>query len=95
MKFSVWNNAARAYDYYETRGVGGIHAGAPPSSGSSALGATPDEAAWPLPADATKTGSGELPQGRIASREAGKFTIDLPQSIFYAAIGYVIWRVLK
>lgn len=95
MRYSVWNNATRAYDYYEAQGAATIHAGAPPRVASSALGATPDEAAWPLPANAVKTGSGEMPQGRIASREPGKFTIDLPQSIFYAAIGYLIWRVLK
>ena len=95
MKFSVWNNGTRAYDYYESSGTPPIHAGAPPRASSSALGATPDEAAWPLPADAVKTGSGELPQGRIASRDAGKFTIDLPQSVIYAAIGYVLWRILR
>jgi hypothetical protein len=95
MKFSVWNNARRAYDYYEARGDATIHAGAPPRASSNALGATPEQAAWPLPADAVKTGSGELPQGRIASRDGGQFAIDLPQSIFYAAVGYLIWRVLR
>ena len=83
----MWNNATRTYDYYD--------AGAPPRAASSSLGATPEQAAWPLPADAVKTGSGEMPQGRIASTESGKFTIDLPQSIFYAAIGYMIWRILR
>lgn len=95
MRYSVWNNATRAYDYYEAPGSSTVHAGAPPRPSSSSLGATPEQAAWPLPANATKVGSGELPQGRIASREGGRFTIDLPQSIFYAAIGYVIWRILK
>lgn len=93
MKYSVWNNATRAYDYYEAQGATTIHAGAPPRAASSSLGATPDEAAWPLPADAVKTGSGELPQGRIASRE-GK-SIDVTQAIFYAAVGYIIWRALR
>ena len=95
MRYSVWNNATRAYDYYEAQGDAAIHAGAPPRAASSSLGATPEQAAWPLPANATKVGSGTEPEDRIASREAGKFTIDLPQSIFYAAIGYMIWRILK
>ena len=96
MKFSVWRNDARRYDYYETPGNATIHAGAPPRASSDALGATPEEAAWPLPENAVKTGSGELPQGRIASREAtGTFEFDLPKSVFYAAIGYVVWRILR
>lgn len=95
MRYSIWNNATRAYDYYDARDTSATHAGAPPRSGSNALGATPDEAAWPLPADAVKVGAGEQPQGRIASHEAGKFTIDLPKSIFYAAIGYALWRILR
>ena len=94
--FSVWNNATRAYDYYTAQGDAGIHAGAPPRASTSELGATPDQAAWPLPADATKVGSGELPQGRIASTAPkGGFAIDLPRSVFYAAIGYVLWRMIK
>ena len=95
MRYSVWNPAIRAYDYYQARGDGKIHAGAPPRVVSSSLGATPDQAAWPLPADAVKTGSGEMPQGRIASREPGQFVIDLPKSVFYAAIGYLLWRALR
>lgn len=94
MRYSVWNNATRAYDYYEAQGAATIHAGAPPRAASSSLGATPDEAAWPLPADAVKTGSGELPQGRIASRDGGG-AIDLPKTLLYAAIGYLIWRTLR
>lgn len=93
MRYSVWNNATRRYDYYQATGDAAIHAGAPPRASTSELGATPEQAAWPLPPDATKVGSGELPQGRIASREGGKF--DLPKSILYVAIGYIVWRVLK
>jgi len=95
MRYSVWSPSTRSYDYFEAPGDAAIHAGAPPRAASSSLGATPDEAAWPLPPGAVKTGSGEMPEGRIASRESGKFVIDLPQSIFYAAIGYMIWRVLR
>jgi hypothetical protein len=95
MRYSVWNNAKRSYDYFEAPGDVAIHAGAPPRAASSSLGATPDQAAWPLPAGAVKVGEGEMPQGRIASRDAGAFSIDLPKSILYAAIGYMIWRAIK
>jgi hypothetical protein len=96
MKLSVWNNATRRYDYYQSSGDTGIHAGAPPRANSFELGATPEQAAWPLPPGAVKVGSGDLPEGRIASREAGQgFKFDLPSSIVYAAIGYVLWRMIK
>jgi hypothetical protein len=96
MKYSVWNPSTKRYDYYQAQGDARIHAGAPPRSSTTELGATPEQAAWPLPVGAVKVGSGELPEGRIASTEAGgRFTINLPQSIMYAAIGYLLWRALK
>jgi len=96
MKYSVWNNDTRSYDYYEAPGTPGIHAGAPPRVHGSALGATPEQAAWPLPADAAKVGSGEMPQGRIASTlGGGTFQINIGQSIVYGAIGYLLWRMIK
>lgn len=97
MKYSVWNNGTREYDYFSAPGVADIHAGAPPRVHGSALGATPEQAAWPLPAGARRTGSGEMPQGRIASLGGsdGVFGIDIPSSIFYAAIGYFLWRTFK
>jgi hypothetical protein len=94
MKYSVWNNATRRYDYYTAQGDTGIHAGAPPRASTSELGATPDQAAWPLPADATKVGSGELPQGRIASTEA-KSGVSFDKLFLYAAAGYFLWRMIK
>jgi hypothetical protein len=95
MRFSVWNNGTRSYDYYEAPGTPGIHTGAPPRAASSSLGATPDEAAWPLPANAAKVGSGEMPQGRIASSLGGTFQINIGQSIAYGVIGYLLWRMIK
>ena len=92
--FSVWNAATRAYDYYKAHGKPAIHAGAPPRAESNALGATPDEAAWPLPANAVKTGSGEMPQGRIAST-GDRGGIDLKTSIIYGVLGYALWKMLK
>jgi hypothetical protein len=94
MKYSVWDNAARRYSYYEAPGDTGIHAGAPPRASSNQLGATPEQAAWPLPPGATKVGSGEMPEGRIASTSV-VHGIDLPKSIMYAVIGYVLWKVIR
>ena len=93
MKYSVWNNASRRYDYYQAQGDNRIHAGAPPRSSTSELGATPEEAAWPLPPSAVKVGSGDVPEGRIASTVSGGF--DLKQFVVYGIIGYVAWRMIK
>lgn len=99
MRYSVWNPGARAYDYYEAPGLAGTHADAPPRAAAAAeLGATPDQAAWPLPVTAIKVGVGDVPQGRIASignDAGGVFKIDLPRSLAYAAAGYLLWRVLR
>lgn len=68
MKFSVYNYDTHLYDYYENRRGGGTHAGSPPKSlVKSSLGATPEQAAWKLPVDAVKVGSGQMPIGRVAS----------------------------
>jgi hypothetical protein len=94
VKYSVWNNGTRSYDYYATSGVPEIHAGAPPRVRTGALGATPDQAAWPLPAGARRVGSGDVPQGRIASL-GGDSAVGIPSVIIYAAIGYFAWRALR
>ena len=94
MNYSVWDSGTRRYDYYQAAGDTGIHAGAPPRASTFELGATPEQAAWPLPDDAIKTGSGELPQGRIASTKpqaAGSFN----ELFLYVAAGYLLWRMTK
>ncbi len=71
MQYSVWNTATRRFDYYQTSEVGPTHA--PPAShvsSSNALGATPDEAAWPLPPGARMIGSGSVAKGRVAKRKS-------------------------
>lgn len=98
MVYSIYDYDRQLYDYYQGSGPKGTHAGSPPKTyGKSALGATPEQAAWKLPADATKIGSGILPKGRIASRGAasslggvdlgtgGKIAIAL-------AIAYCAWK---
>lgn len=97
MKFSTWNSAARNYDYYDAPGTQGIHVGAPPRVRGSDLGATPDQAAWRLPSNATRVGSGELPQGRIASLgDSSSITAPSMTTIaIVAAIGYFAWKAFR
>lgn len=67
MIYSVYKYG-RGYDYYEGPSDGKTHAGTPPRARAAAmLGATPEQAAWKVPAGAKHVGSGTAPRGRIAS----------------------------
>ena len=99
--FSTWDPSARQYDYWQAPGALETHAGAPPRASGSPLGATPEQAAWRLPTNAQRVGSGEMPQGRIAtmgddstspSSVSAGFVI--PSVVLYAGLGYVMWRYL-
>jgi hypothetical protein len=97
--YSVYDYDRQVYDYFEGSGPKGTHASSPPKTtfGKSALGATPEQAAWKLPADAHKIGSGILPRGRIASRNAGAAlgSVDLATGGKIAiafAIAYAAWK---
>ncbi len=94
MKYSVFNNATRRYDYYQAQGDNAIHAGAPPRSSQFQLGATPEQAAWPLPAGAVRVGSGDVPEGRIASTLAGSSS-NLTSLILYGVLAYVLYKAIK
>lgn len=96
MIYSVWNIGAQRYDYFEAPAKSATHAGPPPVKSSSSLGATPDQAAWRLPAGAKHVGSGELARGRIASlggSDGGGF--DLKQSFVYGVIGYLLYKAFS
>lgn len=69
MIYSVFNRSTKRYDYYQAGPASSAtHAVAPPAPlVRSPLGATPSQAAWTLPAGATKLGSGDLARGRIAA----------------------------
>jgi hypothetical protein len=67
--YSVWNQGARQYDYYEAPTVqNSANTPVPKHIRAKPLGATIDQAAWPLPSTAKLVGRGKLAQGRIASR---------------------------
>jgi hypothetical protein len=95
--FSVYNYDTHGYDYYEGSGPKGTHAGTPPMrKPRSELGATPEQAAWLVPSGSRKVGSGELPQGRIASLSGSEdSTADPVQLGMYALIAYLLWKAIR
>jgi len=68
--FSVWNQGKRSWDYYEN-GEPDARANAPvpKHTKTERLGMTPDELAWPLPANARYVGTGPNARGRVAVRK--------------------------
>lgn len=94
MLFSVWNYGNRAYDYYESGQRSGTHAPTPPRArGATSLGATPEQAAWPLPAGARLVGSGPEPRGRIATSGSEPGMNDLEPVILVGLGAAVLWWV--
>jgi len=95
-RYSVYDYTRHAYDYYEAPGPGGTHAGSPPRPASIGdLGASPDRGAWKLPAGARKVGSGEMPQGRIASLSGADLLSSPSSLVVYAVIALAAWRFLR
>jgi hypothetical protein len=96
MRYSVYDYTRRGYDYYEAPGPGGTHAGSPPAAPTRGqLGAAPDRASWKLPLGARKVGSGERPQGRIASLSGADLTSDPIRLGILAVVAYFGWRALR
>ncbi len=95
MKYSVYDYTRRVYDYYDASGPGGTHAGSPPVvRPMGGVGVGPDSASWRLPMGARKVGSGEMPQGRIASL-SGADLADVPHLLTYAVAAYLAWRLFR
>lgn len=99
--YSVYDPSTRSYDYYQSSQRSGTHTGSPPMWwGRNALGATPEQAAWKVPADAKKIGSGDMPIGRVAtiggSISLGDIDMSSPMTwIVAAALAYVAWKGLR
>lgn len=67
MKYSVWNVGTAAFDYYETPEVAtSSNTPKPGHLKPRTLGATVEQACWPLPPGAKLIGSGEVAIGKIA-----------------------------
>ncbi len=107
MIFSVWNQAARRYDYFETPGAPPtVNADAPKHLKPSKLGLTTVQASWPLPMGARRVGAGTQARGKIAHPRGGGGLGSVSDSIFGAVsspfgfvialgLGYAAWRIYK
>lgn len=72
MIYSVWNQAAQVFDVFEDdRPQAELNAPAPAHLRARTIGATVDQAAWPLPAGARRTGTSHVAVGRIATAAGG------------------------
>jgi hypothetical protein len=71
MIYSVWNQSLGAFDYFEGgREQDKLNADKPKHIVNRTLGATIDQAAWPLPGNVKKIGTGPSAVGRIATRKS-------------------------
>jgi hypothetical protein len=67
MLYSVWNEKARAYDYYESMGATPIAVPSPSHlKPGKQLGIPPESAGWPKPGGARLVGRGPYAKGVIA-----------------------------
>jgi hypothetical protein len=70
--YSVWNQGAKLYDYYENGArAETVNAPQPKHLSQTKLGMTPTQASWPLPLGARRTGRGSLARGRVAHPRGG------------------------
>ena len=100
MIYSVWNQGARAYDYYESPEVQKtLNTPSPSHIPAKEFGATVMQASWPLPASARKVGSGEFAKGRIASVRRALSpvgVIDMDTNTFvmigFGVAAYFLWK---
>lgn len=102
MTYSVWDHADRIYKYYQTPEKStATNAPKPKHLRSTALGMSPEQAAWPLPSNAHMVGKGKYPKGFIASKKSGGglglgIIPDSPTKLLlYGVIGYFAYDYWK
>jgi hypothetical protein len=99
--YSVWNQAKRAFDYFETPEVVSLaNAPKPGHLKMTKLGMTPSQASWPLPTFARPAGSGPIARGRIAHRYGGSLAgFDLEPSTVKMGLllvaAFLLWRKFR
>ena len=94
MNYSVWNHADRLYHYYQTPDRSAATSAPTPAHLRPAkLGATPEQAGWPLPSNAKPVGKGKYPKGHIAS--LGSFGLSTTNIVIYGVLGYFAYRWWK
>ena len=101
MKFSVWNQPAKQYDYYMAPGAAGENTAnvpAPKHLKQRTLGLSPEQASWPLPKNAHKIGTGPTPIGRIAHPSAPLSGVPEGNTMTIALLGLaavLLWKYVK
>jgi len=93
--YSVWNHADRRYAYYRTAERSAtVNTPSPKHllGGTHEIGLSPEEAAWPLPADAELVGYGREPKGLIASSESVGYAGRRGPLLFFVA-GLVLAKI--
>lgn len=99
MIYSVWNQPSRQYDYYRCTKLQ-KKANTPKPTHllrSAKLGLTVNQAAWPLPKDAIRIGSGPYARGRVASLSGspmGAFDLDT-NLVGFVGLGlaaFLLWK---
>jgi hypothetical protein len=102
MIYSCWNQALGAFDYFESSHESPkLNVEKPNHLVSRTLGATPDQAAWPLPGNLRRIGSGPDAIGRVATiKRAGSLSGDdegssgIAKASLLAISGYLLWRYM-
>ena len=100
MIYSVWNQGAKAYDYYQSSAQqNGANTPSPSHLKKTSLGMTPEQAAWPLPSDARKLGRGAFPKGRIARKGGAVALSGVGGSEIQIGLllvsAFLIWRYMR
>lgn len=92
MIYSVWNQGAGDFEYYETSAEQpSLNVEKPDHLVSRTLGSTIDQAAWPLPPGAALVGRGSAPVGRIASRGGGASLGDDEGDVTMVKVGLLVF----
>ncbi len=88
MIYSVWNQGAGVFDYFESPDQqASLNVEPPGHLVSRTLGSTIDQAAWPLPGNVRQIGSGDAAVGRVATRKIGALGDDAAGSGSLVKIG--------
>jgi len=97
MIYSVWNQGAGDFEYFEDAKVQHeLNVEKPAHLQSRALGSTVGQAAWPMPASARPIGRGQAPVGRVASlggdAMSGSDESLTTKAVLLLVAGVLLWR---
>jgi hypothetical protein len=96
--FSVWDPDHKRFDYYQTAEGVGARENPEPNLPKREMGVSPEQAAWRLPSEARKVGSGDRVQGAVAARSGLGDTASVGGSVFkllgLGLIAYGAWKLI-